>query len=102
MCIRDSPVGGYQVDVVLHPIQFDYGIYTAKAVHAFSGTSESLTFEIKSAQSDIVTEIESQEPLTMEICKSNRAHVDEILKDMRSIGRVKFHLPWNLLYVVKI
>ena len=53
-------VGGYQVDVVLHPIQFDYGIYTANAVHPLSGTSESLTFEIKSAQSDIVTEIESQ------------------------------------------
>ena len=80
-------VGGYQVDVVLHPIQFDYGIYTVNAVHPLSGTSESITFEIKSAQSDIIPEVEYQEPLTMEICKSNRAHVDEILKDLRSIGK---------------
>ncbi|NMI83410.1 MAG: lamin tail domain-containing protein [Candidatus Nitrosopelagicus brevis] len=80
-------VGGYEVDVVLHPIQFDYGIYTANALHQISGTSESITFEIKSAQSDIIPEVESQEPLTMEICKSNRAHVDEILKDLKSIGK---------------
>ena len=61
------------MDIVLHPIQFDYGIYTANALHQLSGTSESITFEIKSAQSEIITETESQEPLTMEICKSNRA-----------------------------
>ena len=36
-------VGGYKVDVVLHPIQFDYGIYTANAVHPLSGTSEYLS-----------------------------------------------------------
>ena len=75
------------MDVVLHPIQFDYGIYTANALHSISGTSESVTFEVKSAQSEIVVETETQEPLTMEICKSNRAHVDEILKDLRSIGK---------------
>ncbi len=80
-------VGGYQMNIVLHPIQFDYGIYTANAVHQLSGTSESVTFEIKSAQSEIITETETQEPLTMEICKSNRAHVDEILKDLKSIGK---------------
>ena len=80
-------VGGYQMNIVLHPIQFDYGIHTANAVHELSGTSESVTFEIKSAQSEIITETETQEPLTMEICKSNRAHVDEILKDLKSIGK---------------
>ena len=80
-------VGGYQINVVLNPIQFDYGVYTAKVVHALSGISESLTFEVKSAQSEIIPESKSQEPLTMEICKSNRAHVDEILKDLRSIGK---------------
>ncbi len=80
-------VGGYQMNIVLHPIQFDYGIYTANAVHSSSNTSESVTFEIKSAQSEIVVETETQEPLTMEICKSNRAHVDEILKDLRGIGK---------------
>ena len=57
-------VGGYQMNVVLHPIQFDYGIYTANAVHALSGTSESITFEIKSAQSDIIPEVESLEPVS--------------------------------------
>jgi len=80
-------VGGYKMDIVLHPIQFDYGIYTANVVHQISGASESITFEIKSAQSEIITETETQEPLTMKICKSNRAHVDEILKDLRSIGK---------------
>ena len=80
-------VGGYEMNVVLNPIQFNYGMYTVNAVHPLSGTSESITFEIKSAQSDIIAEVESQEPLTMEICKSNRAHVDEILKDLRSIGK---------------
>ncbi len=80
-------VGGYQIGVVLNPLQFDYGVYTAHVVHQLSGISESLTFEIKSAQSEIITETETQEPLTMEICKSNRAHVDEILKDLRSIGK---------------
>ena len=75
------------MDVILHPLQFDYGIYTANVVHQISNTSESITFEIKSAQSEIITETETQEPLTMEICKSNRSHVDEILKDLRSIGK---------------
>ena len=80
-------VGGYTIDVVLHPIQFDYGVYTLTAKHQLSGVTESITFEIKSAQSEIIAEVETQEPLTMNICKSNRAHVDEILKDLRSIGK---------------
>ncbi|MDC0052300.1 lamin tail domain-containing protein [Candidatus Nitrosopelagicus sp.] len=80
-------VGGYEIDVVLHPIQFDYGMYVVKVVHQLSGISESISFEIKSAQSEIITETETQEPLTMNICKSNRAHVDEILKDLKSIGK---------------
>ena len=32
-------VGGYQMNVVLHPIQFDYGIYITSPL---SGTSESI------------------------------------------------------------
>ncbi|MDC0168087.1 lamin tail domain-containing protein [Candidatus Nitrosopelagicus sp.] len=80
-------VGGYSIDVILYPLQFDYGLYTVNAVHPLSNVSESLSFEIKSAQSEIITETETQEPLTMNICKSNRAHVDEILKDLRSIGK---------------
>ena len=80
-------VGGYAMDVVLLPLQFDYGTYTINAVHPLSNTAESISFEIKSAQSDIIPEIETKEPLTMQICKSNRAHVDEILKDLKSIGK---------------
>ena len=82
-----DPVGVYSMNLVLYPIQFDYGVYTAIATHPSSKITESIQFEIKDAQSKIITEIETQEPLTMEICKSNRAHVDEILKDLRSIGK---------------
>jgi len=80
-------VGGFSMDVVLTPIQFDYGTYTITAKHPLSGTSESIQFEVKSAQSDIIPETETQEPLTLQICKSNRPHVDEILKDLRTIGK---------------
>ena len=80
-------VGGYSMDVILLPLQFDYGTYTIEAIHPLSSIAESISFEIKSAQSDIIPETEIEEPLTMEICKSNRSHVDEILKDLRSIGK---------------
>ena len=82
-----DPVGVFSMSLVLFPIQFDYGVYTAIATHPSTKLTESIQFEIKSAQSEIIAEVESQEPLTMEICKSNRAHVDEILKDLRSIGK---------------
>jgi len=82
-----DPVGVFSMSLVLFPIQFDYGVYTAIATHPSTKLTESIQFEIKSAQSEIITEVESQEPLTMEICKSNRAHVNEILKDLRSIGK---------------
>jgi len=80
-------VGGFSMDVVLTPLQFDYGVYTINAKHPLSGISESIQFEVKSAQSDIIPETETQEPLTLQICKSNRAHVDEILKDLKTIGK---------------
>ena len=80
-------VGGFSMDVVLTPLQFDYGVYTINAKHPLSGISESVQFEVKSAQSDIIPETEAQDPLTLQICKSNRAHVDEILKDLRTIGK---------------
>ena len=80
-------VGGFSMNVVLTPLQFDYGVYTINAKHPLSGISESVQFEVKSAQSDIIPETETQEPLTLQICKSNRAHVDEILKDLRTIGK---------------
>ena len=42
-------VGAYSIDLVLLPGQFDYGTYQIIAKHAFSGTSESIEFEIISA-----------------------------------------------------
>ena len=39
-------VGGYEMDIVLHPIQFDYGTYTLNAEHSLSGESESISFEV--------------------------------------------------------
>ena len=82
-----DPVGGFSMSLVLYPIQFDYGTYTAIATHPSTKLTESIQFEIISAQSEIISETETQDPLTMKICKSNRAHVDEILKDLRSIGK---------------
>ena len=80
-------VGNFQLDVVLLPIQFEYGTYTIKATHSYSKTTESLEFKIKSAQDDIIPKIDSTEPITLTLCSSDRVHVDEILKDMRSIGK---------------
>ena len=80
-------VGGFQIDAILNPLQFGYGVYTVTAVHDLTKVSESLQFEIKSALSDVVPETEPEDPLVMQLCKSTRAHVDEILKDLRSIGK---------------
>ena len=80
-------VGSFQLDIILTPIQFEYGTYTIKATHTYSKSTESLEFKIKSAQDDIITKDDSKEPITLTLCKSDRVHVDEILKDMRSIGR---------------
>ena len=84
--IPDS-VGGYQMGVVLHPLQFDYGVYTIVATHPYSKTMESVQFEIVSAQDDIVPVIEEQVPISLKLCKSNSAYVNDILNDLRSIGR---------------
>jgi len=80
-------VGVFKISTVLNPIQFAYGTYVATAVHPLSGLTESVQFEIKSAQSEIIPETSTQEPLVFELCKSDRAHVDEVLKDLRSIGK---------------
>ncbi|MDC0199255.1 lamin tail domain-containing protein [Candidatus Nitrosopelagicus sp.] len=84
--IPDS-VGSFQIGFVLHPIQFDYGVYTVIATHPYSNTVESVQFEIKSAQDEIVPVKESEEPITLKLCKSNNAYVKDILNDLRSIGR---------------
>ena len=80
-------VGTYKLDLVLNPLQFDYGTYTVNVKHPLSRISESLEFEIKSAQSDILEKTEIQEPLTMNICKSNNVYIDNILQSLKRIGK---------------
>ena len=84
--IPDS-LGLYEASLVLTPIQFEYGKYTVVVTHPYSKISESLDFVINSAQSEIISQTENDEPLVMELCKSNRLHVDEILKSVKQIGR---------------
>ena len=87
--VRANPdsLGVYQMNLVLHPIQFDYGMYTATVSHPQSNITESLKFEIISAQSKIIPQTETLEPLTLKLCASDRLHVDEIIKDFKSIGK---------------
>ena len=80
-------VGTFQISAILSPLQFDYGVYTITAEHRLSKTTESIQFEIKSPQSEMITGKETKDPLEMKICKSNRASNDEILKDLRTIGK---------------
>ena len=80
-------VGDFSMGLVLHPLQFDYGVYVIVATHQYSKTTESIQFEIKSAQDDIVPVKESEVPIVMKLCKSDSAYVNDILNDLRSIGR---------------
>tara|TARA_B100001540_G_scaffold294312_1_gene294125 strand:- start:79 stop:3624 length:3546 start_codon:yes stop_codon:yes gene_type:complete len=80
-------VGAFEINTVLHALQFDYGSYTAKAYHPLSKTTELINFEIKSAQSETVPQTETEDAITMQICKSNRGHTDEILKDLKTLGK---------------
>ena len=66
--IPDS-VGNFQLSVILHPIQFNYGVYTLFATHSYSNTVESVQFEIKSAQADILTPVDEGPPLTLNLEK---------------------------------
>jgi hypothetical protein len=86
-------VGNFEVDIIVHPGQFDFGTYTVTANHYASSTIESITFEVISAQEQIFAETEEQEPLTFEIEK-DVYYVGEklivtgnvILKDPQSIS----------------
>ena len=80
-------IGNYQINAILTPIQFDLGKYTITATHPFSKISESVEFEVVSAQSEILPPIEIQEPLIFEICSSTRVDIGEILKDLKQIGK---------------
>jgi hypothetical protein len=80
-------VGTFKIDAILHPIQFDIGTYNVIASHHLSKTTESLTFEIITANSVILPTTEKEEPLTYEICSSTRTNISEIIKDLKKIGK---------------
>ena len=62
-------VGNFQIDTILYPGQFDYGPYTIIATHPLSGIDESVTFEIISAQDEILTTEETKPPLVLNLEK---------------------------------
>ena len=80
-------IGNYQLSAILTPIQFDLGKYTITATHSLSKITESVEFEVVSAQSEILPSTETQEPLIFEICSSTRGDISEILKDLKQIGK---------------
>ena len=80
-------IGNYQISAILHPLQFDLGKYTLTATYPISKISESVEFEVISAQSQILPTTESQEPLIFELCSSTRSSISEILKDLTQIGK---------------
>ncbi len=53
-------IGNYQLSGIFTPIQFDLGKYTITATHSLSKITESVEFEIVSAQSEILPSTESQ------------------------------------------
>jgi len=79
-------LGNFQISTVLHPIQFELGKYTVIANHYSSKISESVEFEIVTAQSQILEPTEIQEPLKFEICSST-SHHETIKKDLVKIGK---------------
>ena len=80
-------IGNYQISAILTPIQFDLGKYTITATYPVSKITESVEFEVVSAQSEILAPTETQEPLIFEICSSARGDISEILKDLKQIGK---------------
>ena len=81
-------IGGFSMQHILHVMQFDYGTYTVTATHPYSKVTESVQFDIISAQSTVLPESEEeQEPIVVEICKSDRTSVSEILKDLKVIRK---------------
>ena len=66
--IPDS-IGVFESDIILHLNQFDYGSYTVMVSYPLSGLTESIDFEIKSAQADILTPVDEVLPLTLNLEK---------------------------------
>ena len=80
-------LGNFQINFILNQIQFDLGTYVITASYPISKITESIEFEIVSAQSQILTTEDTQDPLVFEICSSTRSSTSEILKDLKQIGK---------------
>ena len=80
-------VGNFKISMILHLIQFDIGKYTVTADHHSSKTTESIEFEVITAQSELLPTTEAEEPLSFEICSSTRHNISEIMKDLKQIGK---------------
>ena len=81
-------IGNFQISAVLYPIQFELGKHTITAHYPISNTSESVEFEIVSAQSEILTPTESKEPLEFELCTST-SNIETIKKDIMKFGKAE-------------
>ena len=79
-------IGNYYISAIFFPIQFETGKYTLTAHYPVSGISESVDFEIITAQSEILTPTESKTPLEFELCTST-ANIETIQKDYTKFGK---------------
>ena len=79
-------IGNFQISAILNPIQFDIGEYTVIAHHSLSKTTESIAFEVITAQSEILSTTETEEPLIFVLCTST-ANIETIQKDLKQIGK---------------
>ncbi len=79
-------IGNYYISAIFFPIQFETGKYTLTAHYPVSGISESVDFEIITAQSEILTPTESKTPLEFELCSST-ANIETIQKDYTKFGK---------------
>ena len=79
-------IGNFQISAILNPIQFDTGKYTVTAYHPLSKVSESIGFEIITAQSELLPSTEMKEPLIFELCSSTSG-IETIKKDLKQIGK---------------
>ena len=84
--IPDS-IGNFELDLVIYPNQFVYDQYTISANHPESKTNESVNFSVISAQGEILSENETGDPISMQICKSTRGEISEIIKDLKVLGK---------------
>ena len=83
--IPDS-IGNFQISTILNPLQFDTGKYIITAHHSLSKITESIGFEVVTAQSQILSSDETQEPLIFELCSSTRTSNSEIIKELEKIS----------------